>query len=343
MALPDPLQHNTALLEKALRALFSSHSFPLYHLMEYQLGWRDERAAPLELPVQQVRLHGNLCLMACQAVGGVPERALPSAAAVELIFQFTQLHGDIQEGNQGRYGRPTVWWVWGPAQAINAGDGLHALGRLAMIQLGEGVLDPSGILQLLQVLDAASLRMCEGLHQDLVYQERVDISPEAYINMVREKTGALLGCALQLGAMAGGCSAADAHVFRQFGEEVGVALQIQEDIQTLWGEPLYGRPKGADILNKKKVFPVVHALEHAPLNRKRELGTLFFKRVLEPPDLEHVVAILDSLDTRASAQRLALQYYDQAITHLQGVKITAQGRDDLIGAACWLAIRDKTS
>ena len=137
MSVPPSLQRNSALAEKALRALFAQQSSSLYNLMEYQLGWRDEGGVPLDVPVQQTWLHANLCLLAAQAVGGDPERTLSAAAAVELVYQFAQVHADIQDGSQQRYDRSTVWWIWGPAQAINAGDGLHALAKLSLLELRE--------------------------------------------------------------------------------------------------------------------------------------------------------------------------------------------------------------
>jgi len=343
MVVPQPLQRNAALVEGALRTLFSEQSTPLYQLMEYQLGWRDEGGAPLEVPVQQIRLHANLCLLACQALEGDSEKALPAAAAVEMVYQFTQIHADIQDGSQQRYTRPTVCWIWGPAQAINAGDGLHALGRLWLLRLQERGVAPDETLRFLQTLDAACLRMCEGLHQDMVYRERADITPDTYLKMAREKVGALLGCALELGAMAATGPSEVGQAFRRFGEDLGVALQIQEDIQTLWGKPLSGRTRGTDALNRKDVFPVVHALNQAPLCQKHDLGTLLSKPVLEPPELERVIAVLDGLDARASAQQVAQRLHDKAISHLKASKLTPPGQEDLRKVARWLALREETS
>ena len=343
MIVPQPLQRHGALAEESLRAVLSQHPFPLYHLMEYQLGWRDEQGAPLEVPGQQNRLYAGLCLLACQTMGNGLERALVAAAAVELIDQFSRVHADIQDGSQHRNGRPTVWWIWGPAQAINAGDGLHALGRLSLLRLRDEGVSPEETLSFLSILDSACLRMCEGLHQDLVFQDRAQISPDPYVQMAREKVGALLGASLELGALAGGCSAEAGQVFRLFGEDLGVALQIQEDIQAIWGEPVSGKPKGTDILNKKKGYPIICAIEEAPIAQKRELGTLFFKRVLEPQDLDHVISLLDGLDARPQAQQVAQQLYEQAVARLEGLDLIPAGQQDLIEVARWLALREGTA
>lgn len=341
MLVSELLQHNALPVEQFLRAMFVQYSSPLYRLMEYQLGWRDERGSPLETSDWSNRLHSSLCLLAAQAMGGDPQKAVPAAAAVELIYQFAQVHGDIQEGSQRRHDQPTVWWIWGPAQAINAGDGLHALARLALLQEAARGREASESLGLLQALDTACLRMLEGLHQELIYQERVDITPEEYLKTAREKGGALFGCALELGAMAVNSPPRVASSLRQFGESLGTAFQIQEDIQMLWGKPLSGKVVGLDTLNKKKGFPVVYALSHAPIPQRRELGTLYFKRVLEPPDLQRVTALLDGLDCRSTSQAVVQQLLAEALQRFEDSGLPREGRKDLMEVARWLALREE--
>ena len=194
-------------------------------------------------------------------------------------------------------------------------------------------------MEALHTLDTASLRMCEGLHQDLVFRERIDITTDSYIRMARDRTGALIGAALELGAASAGCEPATAQALREFGEELGAAFQIQEDIQMLWGTPISGKPLGTDIMNKKKSYPVVNALEQAPVAQKRELGTLLSQRVLEPPDVEKVTAILESLDARASAQGTAQRILNEAVGRLDGANLDPTGRTELEEAARWLALR----
>jgi geranylgeranyl diphosphate synthase type I len=181
--------------------------------------------------------------------------------------------------------------------------------------------------------------MCEGQHQDLVFRDRVDITTDSYVRMARDRTGALIGAALELGASAAGCDPATAGALRAFGEEVGVALQIQEDIQMLWGTPISGKPLGTDIMNKKKSYPVVNAQEQAPVAQKRELGTLLFQRVLEPTDVEKVTALLDAQNARTDAQDAAQRILDGAIGLLDGANLNANGRAELEEMARWLAIR----
>ena len=332
------LQLYSSHADQVLRGLFSENSFPLYRLMGYQMGWLDEAGLELPSPVAQTRLHASLALAACEAVGGSIDQAAPAGVAVEMLSQFVQVHSDIQDGLPERYNRSTLWWVWGPAQAINTGDGFHALARLQLMQLLEGRMPPQEILGMVNILDRASLRMLEGLHQDMVYQERVDILPEAYLETARKKVGALMGAALEMGALCGGASEEKSKAFREFGEEIGVAFQVQEDIQMLWGEPISGRPKGADLLNKKKGYPVLYALDQAEISLKRDLGTLFLKRVLEPPDLEHLVAVLDGLKAGDAALAKVHELYSHAVAGLE--ESGSAGVDNLRSIAAWLALRE---
>lgn len=342
MKLPQSMIRNASLLDERLRGMFSGRSFPLYRMIEYQLGWRDEFGDVLPKPVGPPMLHSNLCLLACEATNGEIQDVLHSAIAIELMHQFTQVHADIQDGSQNRYNRPTVWWVWGPAQAINAGDGLHALSRLSMIRSPES-MSMDNTVRSLQTFDVASLRMFEGIHEDLAHQERLDISPERYVEIAREKVGSLLGCALELGSMSMPYSSEVTENLRRFGEDIGVAYQIQEDIQMLWGEPMSGKVRGIDALNKRKGFPVILALAQASIKEKRLLGSLFFKRVLTPDDLHQIIAVLDELDAKNRASEVVRQFYDSGIGHIYGANITSQGKDDLIEVAQWLAFRDENA
>ena len=325
--------------DRILRGQFAESGFPLYRLMGYQMGWLDEAGLEMPAPVAQTRLHGGLALAACEAAGGSADAAAPSVVAVELLHQFVQVHSDIQDGTPERHGRDTLWWVWGPAQAINAGDGFHALARLRLMQLLEGRMPPHEILGLVNILDMASLRMLEGLHQDMVYQERVDILPEAYLATAREKVGALMGAALELGALCGGASEEQGRAFKEFGEEIGAAFQVQEDVQMLWGQPVSGRPKGADALNKKKGYPVLYTLDRAEIAVKRALGTLFFKRVLEPPDLEHLLTVLDGLKARDDALDKARELHDGAVARFEESE-AGGAATDVKAIAAWLALRE---
>ena len=143
MSQPASFDRHAESIEMELKSAVTGRGeLALYRMMAQHMGWLDELGEPVESRAD-LRVHPTLCVLACEALGGEPASAMPAAAAVELVFRSSQIHGDIQDGVPERYGRPTVWWTWGPAQAINAGDGMHALARLSLLRLAAEARRPS--------------------------------------------------------------------------------------------------------------------------------------------------------------------------------------------------------
>ena len=188
MTLFSTLQDLEAGLNAELSDILTSREMPLYQMMSYHMGWADRHGAP-DTPKSTDRTHGLLCLLTCRAVGGDAEAALPAAAALELANNFCQIHDDVQSGSPQRDHRDTVWWVWGPAQAINTGDGMHAMARLALFRMLRGGVSSQMTFSAIRLLDDACLRLCEGKFLDLEAQERIDTSVESYLEMVESKAG----------------------------------------------------------------------------------------------------------------------------------------------------------
>jgi geranylgeranyl diphosphate synthase type I len=314
-----------------LKAVLSSRDMDLYGMMSYHLGWGsrpgiDPQADPATPPM---RRHGVGCLVAALATSGSYEAALPAAAAVEMVASFVEIHDDIQGGRPARNGRDAVWWVWGPAQAINAGDGMHALARLVMLDLQNGGVNPEVTFRATQVLDEASLEMCEGRFKDMEAQERIDMSVVTYLEMARAKSGSLMAGAMRLGALVGsGGDDAIAEAFGACGVELGVAMQAAGDIAELFPTRASGAksPLSEEVLNKKKLLPVVHAIENAGASERRRLGDVYFKRVLEPADVVEVQNLVLELGGRERADEVASEHRAAAIKVLEGAGISAQGQ-----------------
>ena len=129
-------------------------------------------------------LQSALALASCDALGGDYQKALPVAASIDLILNFTLVHGDVQAGRAEPGDRPSIWWVWGPAQAINAGDGLHALGRTTMMRLAQNGVPAEKVLKAVRSLDLACLALCEGQYMDLQFQDQMLVSVPDYMDMI---------------------------------------------------------------------------------------------------------------------------------------------------------------
>jgi geranylgeranyl diphosphate synthase type I len=232
---------------------------PLGLLVRYPLGLSEADGQPGP-GIGGKLLRPSLVLFSCEALGGKPEKALPLACALELIHNFSLVHDDIQDGDEFRRGRPTAWKVFGLGQAINSGDALLVLALETA--LSADLPDETKVLAQKALL-SATLRMIEGQVLDLSAEGK-PLSVEGYLEMARRKTGALLGCALELGALAGGRPDLR-ELSLALGEELGLAFQIRDDILGIWGDPgKTGKPVGSDLLRKKRSFPVSFALTRDP-------------------------------------------------------------------------------
>jgi geranylgeranyl diphosphate synthase type I len=196
---------------------------------------------------------------AATAIPTVPATAAVAAAvAVELVHDFSLLHDDVMDGDLTRRHRPTAWAVFGVPKAVLAGD---ALLTTAMQQLTGASQSPAAACVLVRVLLAAVKDLCKGQALDLAFQERADVTVAECMAMAEGKTGALLGAACELGALAGGADARRARCYRMFGRRLGLAFQLADDLLGIWGNPeVTGKPARSDLVSRKKSLPVVAAL-----------------------------------------------------------------------------------
>jgi geranylgeranyl diphosphate synthase type I len=321
-------------LEEELKEVFSGREGFLYDLLRYHLGWAGQRGEPEDNP-SVLHLQSLLALVCCEALIGDFQAALPAAAGIELVHNFTLVHGEVQAGRVAEPDRPSIWWVWGPAQAINAGDGLHALGRTTLMRLAQRGIPADRVLRSVELLDRACLTLCEGQYMDLDFQDQLLVTSGAYYDMIGRKTGALAGCSAELGALAAGMDEGVCLQVRDAGRRLGMAWQIGEDITDLWGRRGDGMT-ASNVLAKKKSLPLILALETAELAVKRELGNIYAKRVLQPEDVSRVIAILDEAHVRQKSEDMARELVDEALAALADSGLTGERMDDLNFLSQWV-------
>ncbi len=306
---------------------------PFYGMMRYHLGWADERFQAAEAK-RGKRLRPLLCLLACEAAGGDYRLALPAAAAIELVHNFSLIHDDIEDRGHLRHHRPTVWHLWGEPQAINVGDGMLILAHLTLHRLLERGVSPDKVAAVMKALDAASLSLCQGQYLDLSFEERLDVTVEEYLAMIEDKTASLIACSTQIGAMLATDDGMLIERYSRFGRNLGMAFQVVDDILGIWGEEsVTGKPVADDIRQKKKSLPIVYALEQGLGDRgqglrarEQGLGEIYGKDVLSDEDMRRVVAILEGVKARQYAERLASDYHRRALAELEktGIENEAQ-------------------
>lgn len=323
-------------LEEELRAVVGNSDLPLYHMIRYHLGWSDEAGKPRGSMTGKA-LRPLLCLLACEAVGGPWRRALPAAASLELLHNFSLVHDDIEDRGQERRGSPAVWRVWGEPQAINAGDALLALSRLALLRLKAPA---EKVLRAAHLLDDACLNLCEGQYLDLSYERRLDIGVEIYLEMIGLKTAPLLESSLKLGALLGTDDEELIQRFGLFGRKLGLAFQIRDDVLGVWGEEKATGKSPVDIEKRKKTLPVLYGLEKAQGEEKEKLLRLYDKESLGPQEVSKVLRLLDSLGAQAYAQGMAERYYGEAIAELEAAGLPPSRQKALKEAALLLVKRE---
>lgn len=263
MKLPSVFEDHRREIDAELKSVLAEHPSPMYDMLRYHFGWIDEEGNDCLEPAGKA-LRPTLCLLACEAVGGDYRTALPAAAALELIHNFSLIHDDIQDGDEQRRHRPTVWAVWGMPQAINAGTAMRILVNSALKRLEDHGVEAGTRLRIQDLLDEASLRLIEGQYLDIDFEKRLDITVADYLTMIEGKTGALIACSLEAGAALGTDDPAELEGFRRLGTAIGLSFQIRDDILGIWGDQnVLGKPLASDIVRRKKTLPIIHALENA--------------------------------------------------------------------------------
>ena len=336
-------------LRSAIDARIASHTdddAPFYGQMQYHLGWVDANLSPATSNPGKL-LRPTLVLLAYEAAGAwglagnsIPasdylQRALPAAAAVELTHNFTLIHDDIEDGDTERRHRPTLWSVWGIPQAINTGDGLFALARLTLWGVLERGVDGNIAAHLGRILDHACLVLAEGQYLDISFEKRQDISVAMYVDMISRKTGALLGCAAEMGARIGTRDEQTIEGLHHFGEAMGVAFQIRDDLLGVWASSAEsGKTEAGDIYRRKKSLPVLHALEHTSSQDRAFLNDMYRQdTAVTEEQVKHVLAVMERTETRACCSQFLIQQCQIAFEALSSIprvgKVSERAIEDM--------------
>ncbi|MEX0787051.1 MAG: polyprenyl synthetase family protein [Dehalococcoidia bacterium] len=331
-------RYQTAINDE-LRAALDQRPVPPFTLMRYHLGWEDKDGNPVEGRGGKL-LRPALCLLCCEATGGDWRRALPAAAALELIHNFTLIHDDVEDASRQRHGRETLWSVWGEAQAINAGDGMFALAQATLLRLTERGHPAGRVIEAARMLHEATLRLCEGQHLDLLNEDKRQISHEDYLRMIEGKTAALLAASTGIGALLGGATPETTDALFEFGRRLGLAYQVRDDLLGVWGNVAEtGKPAGDDLRAGKQSYPVVVALERASNDQRADLQRLLANDVMSDADVTHACATLEQLGARDEGERVAREHADGAAAALDGLDLDADRLGELRQLARFAADR----
>ena len=320
-------------LQRQVARLDSPRTQPFHEMLTYHMGWTGEGAGP-EATGKRIRpLMLLLCTSAC---GATWEPALPAAAAVELVHNFSLVHDDIQDNSDKRRGRPTTWVKWGMPMAINVGDALFVLSNQAIMDLKE-YYAPDVIVRAAEILHNTCLDLTRGQFLDMSYEERVDLSVDDYWPMVAGKTAALLSACCHIGALLGGADEAKQESYRSFGHYLGIAFQVQDDILGIWGnESVTGKSAASDLVEGKNSLPVL-----AGLGRNGKFAARWKQGPIQSKEVEDVARLLTNEGGYETAYEASKQMTDLALLNLYEADIQGEAGDALYKLADKLLKRNQ--
>jgi geranylgeranyl diphosphate synthase, type I len=255
------------------------------------------------------RLRPQMVMRVATSEGAPLENALDAAVAVEIFHNYSLVHDDIEDRDELRHGRPTLWSAYGIARAINAGDAMCALSFLSLEHAAEQ-LDAARVLQMLALLHEAHAVMCEGQSLDLSFESEGAVALRDYYRMIECKTAQLFDASCRLGAHAAGCDEATIAGYGAVGRAYGMAFQIRDDVAGIWssvGET--GKTVAGDISRRKWTFPVVWAIAQVPSAARSVVADAYARdKSLDSQSVERIVAALDALGAREAATQAAAEH-----------------------------------
>lgn len=279
----------------------------LYDPIEYILSLGGKRIRPA------------LTLMACNLYQDNVDKAINPALGIEVFHNFTLLHDDLMDKADKRRNKPTVHKVWNDNTAILSGDAM----LIAAYQL-IGKTEPEYLKEVFDLFTSTALEICGGQQYDMEFESRDNVTEAEYIEMIRLKTAVLLACSLKTGAIIGGASKEDADNLYEFGINIGLAFQLQDDLLDVYGDTAtFGKNIGGDILCNKKTFLLIHAFELANTDQKTILNEWIGKDTFIPSEkIEAITAIYNELHLKDITTTKMQGYYDKAMGNLSHLSIS---------------------
>ncbi len=301
----------SAMAESAIRALnLSSEKF-------------DALYAPVSYGMQAggKRLRPTILLMTADAFGNCPDKAINPAVGIEMFHNFTLLHDDVMDKSDTRRGRPTVHSKWDENTAILSGDTMLTLATKKIAEVEDAILRP-----VLDTFNDQALRVYEGQRLDMDFENMTEVDLDSYIEMIKLKTGALLGASAKIGALIGGASLEDAEKMYEFGMMLGVAFQIEDDyLDTFGNADTFGKPIGGDINNNKKTFLLVKAL--ATSGSSADALKAAMKMPAGPTKVKTVTRIYETMGMPAISKAEVAAYSSKALAAIKKTSLSDERRE----------------
>jgi geranylgeranyl diphosphate synthase type II len=306
------------LLKKVNEALdglaYDRQPYSLYEPIKYVLAIGGKRVRPV------------LMLLAYNLYKDDPERIMTQAVGLETYHNFTLLHDDLMDNADVRRGCPTVHKKWDANTAILSGDSMLVLAYQRVAQC-----DAKFLPQALSLFTETALEIGEGQQFDMDFETRNDVTEDEYIEMIRLKTSVLLACALKMGALLAGASSQDADLLYQFGEKIGLAFQLQDDLLDVYGNPkVFGKAIGGDITSNKKTYMLINAVNRANETQRAELMRWIEAKNFDRAEkVAAVTRLYDEIGIRQLCEEKINFYFEQGKQLLEKVSVPAERKEEL--------------
>jgi geranylgeranyl diphosphate synthase type II len=284
------------------------------------------------------RLRPVLALMACNLFADKIDDAILPAAGLEVFHNFTLVHDDIMDHASFRRNSPTIHTKWNTNQAILSGDVMAFIANECFLQS-----PPDKLYKVFREFNKAAVEVCIGQQLDLDYEKAAVITQDEYLRMIELKTAVLLAASLKIGAIIGGSDENDPELLYEFGKNLGLAFQIQDDLLDVWGEMrLFGKRSGGDIIANKKTIPFIKALELASGKQIRQLQELFSTGKEYDPEKKVITVknIYEKLHVKSNTEALANDYISKAFAMLDKVNVDVSRKKELVGLTSSLIGRE---
>jgi geranylgeranyl diphosphate synthase type I len=306
---------------------------PFHEMLTYHMGWTGEGAGS---EATGKRIRPLLLLLSASACGADWQSALPAAAAIELVHNFSLVHDDIQDNSDRRRGRPTTWVKWGMPMAINVGDALFVMSNQAILDL-KNAYPAETVVRAAEILHNTCLDLTRGQFLDMSYEERNDLSVEDYWPMIAGKTAALLSACCHIGALLGRADESRQESYRAFGHYLGLAFQVQDDILGIWGdEARTGKSAASDLIEGKNSLPVL-----AGLGTNGKFAARWKQGPIRASEVQELARILASEGGYETATEAAKQMTDLALMSLREADPEGEAGDALFELADRLLKRNQ--
>lgn len=317
-------------LRRQVARLDAPRTEPLFNMLAYHMGWMPEGSST----PSGKRVRPLIVLLVAEACGAQWLRAVPAAAAVELVHNFSLVHDDIEDHSPARRGRPTVWQLHGVPMAINAGDALFAISNQSILDAISNN-DPEIVVRAASCLHSACLALTAGQFLDMSYEKRLDLTVDDYWPMIEGKTAALISAAAEIGAILAGAEEEAVRLYGVFGRKLGLAFQVLDDILGVWGdESRTGKSTASDLVDGKRSLPVLFGL-----GKRAEFARRWAASPIRAEDTPAVAELLKAEGAYAYSVEQAEFLTGAALEALRSAQPVARGEDALMELAQKLLTR----